>query len=217
MALSKLSVKSLGAVACLGLASVATFAVIMPLHDSTKENSSQLETARTTTISKELKLTQLQAGAVNFEQAKKDVEAFLKMTSDSQDVETASRSVSKAASKSGITLDSFNFGEPEAIVPLANPEANLSGYTSPVVIGGATATNGSTSETTGGATPSGAFQRVPIEVTITASTYLDLADYLDKLSEQDRLLNVVAVNSNKGSTDGDVKATISAYAFVYAK
>lgn len=217
MALSKLSVKSLGVVACLGLASVATFAVITPLNDSTKENSSQLETARTTTLAKEMKLTQLQAGAVNFEQAKKDIEAFLKMTSHSQDVETASRSVSKAANKTGITLDSFNFGEPEAIVPLPNPEANLSGYTSPVVIGGATAKKGTATETTETAGPSGAFQRVPIEVTVTASTYLKLADYLDKLSEQDRLLNVVAVNSNKGSTEGDVKATISAYAFVYAK
>lgn len=217
MALSKLSVKSLGVVACLGIASVASFAVISPINASAKDNSSQLETARTTTLAKETKLAQLQAGAVNFEQAKKDVEAFLKMTSSTQDVERASRSVSKAVS-SGIKIDSFNFGDPEAITPLPNPEASLGGYTSPVIIGGDSSGKASNKGSSNEANaPAGAFQRVPIQVTITASSYLKLADYLDSLGKQERLLNVVSVDSNKGSTDADVKATISGYAFVYAR
>lgn len=217
MALNKLSVNSLGAIISVGVLAVSGFLIIQPLNASTETNTQNLNQAKTLTISKTAKLKKLEAGVSDFEQAKADTIRFLEQATSTKDIESASRSISKSLTK-GVKLTSFQFGEPEAVDVLPEPTASLSGYTTPIQFGGKAPAKAKGAD--GAAAPTASakgFQRVPVQVVVTAKSYNDLSKFLDSIADQKRLLSVVAVDSSKGSFEGEVKATVSAYAFVYAK
>lgn len=189
--------------------------VVKPLYGDVNENKAELATLQAVTVEQEAELATLENGVSNYEEIQAYVSDFLNSVSTTKDVESASRSVSSAAVP-GIRITSFSFGSAENITEHEIPTAVLSGYTPPLGFGEIAVTEpveGEVPETVE------AFHRIPVEIAVTASDYPTLSTYVDNLSKQERLMNVLSVTSTKNSTEegSEITATIYAYAFVYVR
>jgi hypothetical protein len=208
MNMSKASVKGAGLLVSTAFILTTGFLVVNPLIEQRSASLSELQSMEKITESKQLNLTRLQAGAVDFEQARNDGDLFARLVSKEKDIESASRAISEAII-SGITIISFNFNPEEPVAAHTLPVVSLEGYKPPASFG---KSSGSASSAASPKSENG-LNRVPMMISVSASSYSKLSEYIDSLSKQERLVSVISVSANS-LAEGQVKADIYAYAFV---
>lgn len=216
MALTSKSLGGLAALASIALCATTYFAVINPLNEQTAKGKQELSTVLDTTTFQQAKLAKIKNGAVDVEKATSEVTKFLTLAPNNLDIESMSRAISNSV-EGGIKLQSFNFGSISAVTDNKPPTPSL---TKQKAAGGS---NSSTSSSGGSTDASGSakdlFSQIPITITVSASSYEALAEYMDNLAAQPRLVNVQQFTSN-GSNGGDAKSggvtsTITALAYIY--
>lgn len=230
--LSKTAITGIGALLSGGLLAGSWFLAISPIMSQTDSTEQELQTTETLTLSKQMNLQNLQEGAVDIDNAEEIVSDFHDLISDSADIESASRAIAKSE-RSGINITSFSFGSPEAVSPREAPEASLDGFSSPFSTSGGSVTEDTSSPEAGlpgeaavdesefiegsmdsgggdGDGSAGNIQRVPVTIEVEAANQSTLTDYVNDLSQQDRLIFVTALESNMSETAG---GTIYGYAF----
>lgn len=208
MALSKKSITGLGTVMSIAIIAVSGFFVVKPSYEQAQENVTELETMKVETQVKQTRLQTLEEGVDDYDDILAFVDRFLLSAPADEDIESASRAISDAVTP-GIQIQSFTFGAPEPTSDYPVPEASLERSEPDSLDAG-----GSDASDAGGAS-AGTFQRVPVQVTVSATSYAELSVYLDALANQNRLLTVLDV-SGTNSTE-NVTATINGYAFIYAR
>lgn len=226
--LSKTSIQGIGVTLSVAVLAVTGLFIAKPLYDSTNETKITLEEQKMVTVSKTGKLAQLEKGVENIEETQKFVDDFLVSAPNNKDVESASRAISKALI-SGVKISSFTFGAEENIKESEVPKAALGEFTPPMELSDAAA--GAEAPAEGEATGEDGkkealetFHRMPMQITVNADSYKKLSEYVDKLADQKRLVNIVSVSSTSGaagiegeSSGGSVEATIYAYSFIYTR
>lgn len=230
MAIGRQATNVLGSVLALGILAGAAFGVAVPILSEKSSNETQLTDAKQLNASYVQRLAQFssEAQSPELQQATSNLEEFKQLVPGSIDIESASRAIADSL-PSGVKLGSFNFGSPQQVSSLKVDPPKLNGFTAPTefaqVGGGDTGTtstgpsDSSSSSSTGGsdsstgtgasATTSG-FTRIPFTIEVTAGSYDQLAEYLNQLSNEPRLITVVSVDSSRAES---VTAKIYAYAF----
>lgn len=215
MAASRKSVRAVGMLMSTAVLAISGLLVVKPVYDDVTENQKELSSLEVVTDSKQSQLTVLEGGVSNYEEIRGYVDQFLGKVPPFKDIESASRAISTAAVP-GVKIYSFTFGTEENIDEYPIPAPNLQEYVPPAGFD-STVVAAEDEEPTAVDT----YHRVPVEISVSASDYNTLSLYLNNLSQQDRLLTVLSVNSTReGSADGkssSISATIYAYAFVYAR
>lgn len=214
MAMGKQGIQAVGVMFSIGVLAISGLFVVKPLYDDATENKNELTTMQQATADKNSQLELLENGVDNYDEIQEYVNSFLNSVSSVKDIESASRSISSAAVP-GINIVSFTFGTEENIEVHEVPEAVLGEYTPPTGFSNEPVT---TSEGSEPATVD-SFHRIPVQIEVTAPDYSTLSTYMDNLSHQNRLLNVISVNSTRttGEESTEITATVYAYAFVYAR
>lgn len=203
--MTKTTVSGIGVVASIAIVAGTYFFGMSPLNEKANQVEQEKMTAETVNVSKNANLENLRQGAVDIDNAEKEVENFDKIISTSVDIESASRAIA-AAETSGINITSFTFGTPEAIAPREEPVATLDQFSAPFDASGSITEDTSENAEGGG----GGAQRLPIVIEVTADSQNAFTKYLNALAEQDRLVFVTGVSSNSADT---TTATIYAYAY----
>lgn len=220
--LSKTSIQGIGVTLSVAVLAVTGMFIAKPLYDSTNETKITLEEQKMVTVSKTGKLAQLEKGIENIEETQKFVDDFLVSAPNNKDVESASRAISKALI-SGVKISSFTFGAEENIKESEVLKAALGEFTPPMELSDAAA--GAEAPAEGEKKEAlETFHRMPMQITVNADSYKKLSEYVDKLADQKRLVNIVSVSSTSGaagvegeSSGGSVEATIYAYSFIYTR
>lgn len=226
------TVNSLGVLAVAAILGGTYFGVVSPIL--AEKSSIELEIAQAEMIGQNYstKLTNFQNGDSDESKAATDVmELFQGLVPETMDIESASRAIA-ASLPSGVKLDSFDFGAPTQVAPFKGSPMSISGFAAPSqftstgVVPPAPAettqedavknAGGSEQPAAGGdqavnpnAATSG-FQQIPFTIQVSASSYSELAEYLNSLSDQPRLMSVVSVDSTRSDS---VSAKIYAFAF----
>jgi len=230
MALSKTSIQGIGVALSAAVLAVTGLFIAKPLYDSTNETKTTLEEQKIVTISKTGKLAEVEKGVDNLEETQKFVDDFLVSAPNNKDVESASRAISEALI-SGVSISSFTFGAEENIKESEVPKATLGEFTPPMELSAGAAApeapaEGEATGEDGKKESLETFHRMPMQITVSADSYKKLSEYVDKLADQKRLVNIVGVSSTSvaesagmdGKDSGErVEATIYAYSFIYAK
>lgn len=224
--LSKTSIQGIGVTLSVAVLAVTGLFIAKPLYDSTNETKITLEEQKMVTVSKTGKLAQLEKGVENIEETQKFVDDFLVSAPNNKNVESASRAISKALI-SGVKISSFTFGAEENIKESEVPKAALGEFTPPMELSDAAPAAPAEGEATAEGEKKEAletFHRMPMQITVNADSYKKLSEYVDKLADQKRLVNIVSVSSTSGaagvegeSSGGSVEATIYAYSFIYTR
>lgn len=212
MNLSKPSIQGLGFMGCAALVAATFLLVIQPLGNAISTDNKELVISQDLTALKVNKLGQLESKINNVDQAKQFVNTFLTLIPTSKDVESISRSISNAMVP-GISLTAFNFGNAENVLKMKAPVSNLGSYQPPFDL---EKSSSGTSSGEGAPAAVNDFNRIPVAISVTASSNSNLAQYVSELANQNRLLYVVSVDSARSAQDGGVAATIYAYAYAYA-
>lgn len=224
MALTKKSIKGLGALLSITALAASGFLIVRPLYNQILDNQEQYENMQVVTLTKESKVAMLEAGVENVEETKAFVNRFLLYAPKAKNIETISRAISDAAVE-GVTISTFNFGEPENLKDYEVPDPTLEGYTPPVDLDAAARARQEEQRAQAEASENGEvapattpehFQRIPTVITVNAADHATLAQYLDNLAQQDRLLVVVGIDTEKTDPEQPLSATIYAHAFMYA-
>lgn len=212
MNLSKASVKGLGVLASAALVLGTGILVINPLLEHRNENLSSLTSLQKITETKKANLSRLSSGSVNFNEASKVGDNFLRIVPKDKNIESASRAISEALVP-GVTITSFTFGSEEAAAPTVLPKVGLEGYKAPASFAAAAATGSAASKAPAAAAGSSStLNRLPMTVSVSATSYQNLSTYIDQLSKEDRLVSVISINAS--SKSGTIVADIYAYAFI---
>lgn len=219
MNLSKASVKGLG-VLISGILLFSTGTIIVnPLLEKRTENLSELASKKKITETKKANLTRLSNGAVNFQEAFQAGSNFERIVPKYKDIESASRAISEALVP-GVTITSFNFSSEQPVTQNVLPKASLEGYAPPASFASGTGKSSSSKSSSDkgakssapAATSSSTLNRLPMTISVSATSYQKLSEYTDQLSKEDRLLSVISISAS--SKDGTVRADIYAYAFI---
>lgn len=210
MAMGKNAITGIGAVVAIGLLAGAYFGVAAPLIAINSTTETELASAEQIGDSLTAKLARF-AGGENDEtrKATQTMDEFNSYVSETLDIESASRAIA-ASLPAGVKLESFSFGDAQAVSTLSDAPVSIGSFTPPTDF--EAASEGATAETTAvdPSAPLSGFNRVPYTIKVSAGSYGELADYLNSLSQQPRLMSVVSVDSARAET---VTATIYAYAF----
>lgn len=218
MSLSKKSAQGLGVILSASAILVSGIFVARPLYNQSTTNSTKLTSSTAQTEAKKTQLQVLENGVDNFEEIQEYVNNFLSSVPSDKDIESASRAISNSRTD-GINISAFTFGNQESVKNYTVPKSKLGEYTSPFEIQD-TSSSTEDSSSDGSSSTSG-FQRVPVQITVSANSYSDLSQYLDELAQQPRSMSVISVSSARsGDTENNsekIEATIYAYVFVYAR
>lgn len=222
MALSKKSITGLGTLMSVAVIAISGFLVVKPSYEQAQDNRSELSTLQTETTTKTERLKVLEEGVDNYDEIQAYVDTFLKYAPANKDIESASRAISNAVVP-GTNIVSFTFGSEEAATEYEVPKASIDGGTT--AASSSSSSSSTTASTDASATgtstaSAGTMQRVPVEISVTSSSYENLSQYLDSLAQQQRLLTIISVASSGGAANaegGGVSATINGYAFVYVR
>lgn len=211
MPMGRRTINSIGAIAAVGIVAGVYFGVAAPILSQRAATETELQQAQTLGEGYQTKLQNFRSGISDeAQEAQNTAELFQSLVSESIDIESASRAIA-AALPPGVKLDSFNFGAAQQVATLASEPLTISGYTAPAEFGGedAAATGGEATAVDPSAPISG-FNRIPFTIKVTAGSYDELADYLNSLAEQPRLMSVVSIDTSRAET---VSATVYAFAF----
>jgi len=224
MAMGRQTTNVFGSIIAVAIIVGAYFGVAAPILNGKSANETELAEAKQLNSSYVQKLSQFSSDAQSPEvqKATASLEEFKRLVPGSIDIESASRAIADSL-PSGVKLGSFNFGAAQQVSSLKLPEPSLSGFTAPTEfaqIGGeanstTTSTGPNDTSSTSGTAPSSSgatsgFTRIPFTIEVTAGSYDELAEYLNQLSDQPRLISVVSVDSSRTET---VSAKVYAFAF----
>lgn len=224
MALTKKSIKGLGALLSITAIAASGLLAVRPLYNQIIENQEKYENMQVITLTKESKVSMLENGVENIEETKAFVNRFLLYAPKAKSIETISRAISDATIE-GVSISTFNFGEPENLKDYEIPDTTLEGYNPPVDLDAAARARQEEQRAQAEASEDGEvapatapeyFQRIPTVITVNASDHATLARYLDNLAQQDRLIVVVGIDTEKTDPEMPLSATIYAHAFMYA-
>lgn len=214
MAMGKNAITGIGALVAVGLLAGAYFGVAAPLIAINSTTETELAAAEQIGDALTNKLARF-AGGENDEtrKATQTMDEFNGYVSETLDIESASRAIA-ASLPAGVKLDSFNFGAAQPVSTLGDAPVSIGTFTPPSDFGGGASAGGGAQDTGTEAVdptaPLSGFNRVPYTIKVSANSYGELADYLNSLSQQPRLMSVVSVDSSRAE---GVAATIYAYAF----
>lgn len=212
MALSKKSITGLGTLMSVAVIAVSGFLVIKPAYEQAQTNNQEYSNLQIETSTKNARLSTLEEGVENYDEIQAYVDDFLVKAPSYKDVESASRAISTAVVP-GITINSFNFGNEAPTSDYTVPKASLDAQPETTNLEDSGSSNSEENAET--ASSAGSFQRIPIQIQVTANDYTNLSEYVDNLSKQDRLLTIVSITS-AGDGEG-ITATIDGYAFIYTR
>jgi len=232
MAMGKRTVNSLGVLGVVLVLGGAYFGVAAPLISEKNSVQIELDQAQQLELSYSAKLKNFQSGENDTtRQATETMELFDGLVPDSIDIESASRAIA-ASLPSGVTLNSFTFGDTQQVTTVTGSPLALTGFTPPesfAAVEGTAATTAPPAEDPVAATdesgetpvaegaqgidpnaPAAGFNRIPFTIDVSAGSYAELSAYLNSLAEQPRLMSVVSVDSSRPE---GVTAKIYAYAY----
>jgi len=236
MAMGKKTVNSLGILGVAVIAGGAYFGIAAPILSEKKAVEVEYEQAQLLNQTYSTKLSEFSAGATDETRAAQDTQIlFDGLVSDSLDIESASRAIA-ASLPEGVKLESFDFGAVQQVSDLQMTPPTISGFTPPTEFAGGGAADAAAAapeptneqdavEGAGGevenladsgpqavdpSAPIDGFNRIPFTIEVSAGSYTELAEYLNSLSDQPRLMSVVSVDSSRADA---VTATIYAFAF----
>lgn len=225
MELSKGATKGIGALTLVAVLAAAGFLVIKPQIDEAIELQSQTAEMRDMTDVREIRLSKLEAEKSNLDALSLEVnDLLLRITSDKKVTDIAGAVV--AALPPGVNLESFSHGPLDPAQPnFKTPLVALEAIEAPFTLEKVEAQTSAPAEAAEGedvveapvvepevaveVTP--AFAGAPFIITVRASSFESLTNFMDVMQYQKRLITVVAVTSGAG--DGGIRATIYAYAF----
>lgn len=227
MALDKNAIKGIGLLAFVGVLFGSGYFVAKPQIEEAFSLMDETKTVNEATEMRELRLIKLKNESENIDALKTEVNELLKRIPSDKNVTDIAGAVIKALPP-GVQLTKFSHGEMvEGGPSYTEPKASLVAGEPPFVLvvpgegaAGAGASKSKTDEEKSAAPVEDkskpkavpAFATAPFILEVTASGTESLANYLDMLQYQDRLITIVSVTSS--STDGgETKATIYGYAF----
>lgn len=212
MNLSKKSVKGLGVLISGALLASTGFFLINPIVDQRTESLEELKSLKLITETKKTNLTRLANGAVNFEEASRVGNDFVKKVPKTKDIESASRAISEALVP-GVSITSFTFAAEEPAKKNELPPVVIGTYAPPASFAASDAPAASSSKEVKPAAGSKiALNRLPMTINVSADNYQKLSQYINSLADRNRLVSVISISA-KGK-DGKVTADIYAYAFI---
>lgn len=213
MNLTPKSVKTLGILVSLASMTATALLVVIPLQGQIAADEATLEQSKIVTMTKQSNYDRLKKGEDNLVQAKEDATTFHTLVANTKNIESASRAIT-ASRNDGIKIDSFNFLDQQEVTPIESPGSISDGYQPPQSFNIDVSQLKPQDAGESGSGMSG-YSRIPIVVEVTAANYESLATYVNDLANQQRLITVISVDSSKTQNEGDISATIYAYAFVY--
>lgn len=228
MALDKNAIKGIGLLAFVGILFGSGYLVVKPQIEESFSLMAETKTVNEATEMRELRLVKLQNENENLEGLKSEVNELLGRIPSDKNVTDIAEAVIKALPP-GVQLTKFAHGEMVDGGPTyAEPKASLVPGEPPfvLVVPGEQASSPAPAEDASGdeaeaekAAPAqdkpkgvAAFATAPFVLEVTASGTESLANYLDMLQYQDRLITIVSVTSSSAD-GGETKATIYGYAF----
>lgn len=231
---SKRMIGTIGAFSAMVLIGGTYMGVVSPLLEEKQSIEMQIDNANTLNDSYLKKLSGFKGGENDETRKAADITAtFNSLVAGSIDIESASRAIA-ASLPSGVKLTSFNFGAMQKVTSRQSSPVSISGFTAPSEFSNtkaeaAPAAKAASQEAAvneaGGSTenlapqkaagvdpsaPVSEFNRIPFTIEVSASSYGELSKYLDSLSQQPRLMNVVSVDSSRSDS---VSAKVYAFAF----
>lgn len=213
MNLAPKTVKTLGVLVSLASMTATALLVIIPLQGQIAADEATLEQSKIVTMTKEVNYERLKKGEDNLIQAKEDATTFHTLVANTKNIESASRAITTARND-GVKINSFNFLDQQEVVPIESPGSISDGYQPPQAFAVDVSQLKPQEAGESGSGMSG-YSRIPIVVEVTAVNYESLSTYLNDLANQQRLITIISVDSSKMQNEGDISATIYAYAFVY--
>lgn len=225
MELSKSATQGLGALALVGVLAAAGFLVVKPQIEEAFDLQTQTSDVEAVTDTREIRLVKLETESSNIDQLGSEVDDLLLRIPSSKSVTNIAGAVVESL-PAGVYLQSFSHGALDATQPnFEAPVSSLAAFDPPFELADpaeatpveeAPAEEGAEGEETAEATKTDvaadpAKAGAPIIIAVTASSYDTLAEFIDIMQNQKRLITVTTINS---SSDGaTVQATIYAYAF----
>lgn len=230
---SKRMIGTIGAFSAMVLIGGTYMGVVSPLLEEKQSVEMQIDNANTLNDSYLKKLSGFKSGENDETRKAADITAtFNSLVAGSIDIESASRAIA-ASLPSGVKLSSFNFGAMQKVTSRQSSPVSISGFTAPSEFSNkaevapaakATSQEDAVNEAGGStenlapqkaagvdpAAPVSEFNRIPFTIEVSASSYGELSKYLDSLSQQPRLMNVVSVDSSRSDS---VSAKVYAFAF----
>jgi len=228
MELSKSTTQGLGALALIGVLGAAGFFVVKPQVEEAFSLQTQTQEVRDSTGLREIRLVKLQTESSNLDQLTTDVnDLLLRIPSEKSVTDMAGAVI--AAMPPGVYLESFSHGNIDAKQPKFEvPEVSLTALEPPFELVTGTvaptptaadkdAEEGDDAAATAPATPTEevtpALAGAPFILTVRASSYETLANFIDIMQFQKRLITTTAITSSIDDATGQVTATIYAYAY----
>jgi len=240
MAMGKTGLNAVGGLIAAVIVAGGCFGIALPVLNGKANAEQELSSSRQLGETYTKKLTELSSGVTDPSQGQSvavSLDEFKKLVPGSMDIESASRAIASAL-PSGVKLTGFNFGTAQPVASVELDKPALDGFKVPTGFGedassAAASTSSSAGPSTGeasadpsagtpgtastagpstsGSSNSGGFTRIPFTITVSADSYDGLADYINSLSNQPRLLSVISVSAARTES---VTATVYAYAFV---
>lgn len=213
MNLTPKAVKTLGVLVSLASMTATALLVIIPLQGQIASDEATLEQSKIVTMTKEVNYERLKKGEDNLVQAQEDATTFHALVANTKNIESASRAITSARNE-GVKINSFNFLDQQEVIPIESPGSISDGYQPPQAFNIDVSHLKPQDASESGSGMAG-YSRIPAVIEVTAVNYESLSTYLNDLAHQPRLLTIISVDSSKTQNDGDISATIYAYAFVY--
>lgn len=227
MELSKSATQGLGMLALVGVIAAAGMLVVKPQVEEAFSLQSQIQEVKDTTSLREIRLVKLQTESSNLEQLTSDVNDLLLRIPSEKNVTDMAGAVIEAMPP-GVYLDSFSHGNIDAKQPeFEEPEVSLIALEPPFELEvGTDKPKPSDTEAEEGeeAAPTAPVKEeeeeaapplagAPFILTVKASSYETLANFIDIMQFQKRLITTTAITSSIDEETGQVTATIYAYAY----
>ncbi len=227
MELSKNTIKGLGALTLVGIFAASGFFVVKPQIEGAMELSSQTADAEDLNEMRQLRLVKLQTESENIDTLTAEVNDLLLRIPSEKNVTDIAGAVIEAMPP-GVRLESFRHGALEVGAPaITLPEASITDtdpffeLVDPNAAPAAPEEDAEEGEedaaparepepTADEVVP--ALATAPFILTVRASSYESLTNFIDIMQFQKRLLVVGAVESS-AEDGGEINATIYAYAF----
>lgn len=211
MPMGRRTINSIGAIAAVGIVAGVYFGIAAPILSQRAATETELQRAQTISEGYKAKLFAFRSGISDeAQEAQNTADLFQSLVPESIDIESASRAIA-AALPAGVKLDSFSFGTAQQVASLASEPLTISGYAPPAEFGGKdAAAKGGEATAVDPSAPISGFNRIPFTIKVTAGSYDELAEYLNGLAEQPRLMSVVSIDTSRSET---VSATVYAFAF----
>ena len=222
MELSKSTTQGVGALVLVGILAATGFFVVKPQVEEAFSLQKETQSVRDTTAIREIRLIKLETESSNLSQLTADVDDLLLRIPSEKSVTDIAGAIIEAMPP-GVYLQSFSHGNIDPTQPsFTAPEVSLKALEPPFQLQTELVTVAPKAEEDEDGNPvvaepveeaSPALAGAPFILTVRASSYETLANFLDIMQFQKRLITTTAITSSIDAESGQVTATIYAYAY----